>query len=189
MAFKKMDFKKAMGWTIIIVMVLSVIGFIGGSFFGNSEETSQKKEYNGFVLYENYDYWRLQIGDRQYNFKYFPTDLENITMPMDVSSLLSSDKVYLGYLPNDTLSVDGELNELAVVFYVHELIPQRACLAEEGCPDIPIINCEENKGIVLRSGAASLTKDGECLVMRASNSEELLKLNERVIYSLLGVMK
>lgn len=186
-----MDWKKVMGWTIIIVMVLSTIAFIGSSFFEDSEENnSKKKEYNGFVLYEDYDYWKLQIGDRWYSFKYFPADLENITLPMDVSSLLSAERVYLGYLPGDNLIVDGDMNKLAVIFYVNERVPQKACLAEEGCPDIPIINCEKNKGIVLRSGASTtIIKDGECLVLQASDSEGLLKLSERVSYSLLGVMK
>ena len=181
---KKFDKKKAMGWFIIIFMSLSVVGYMGGSFFTGAT-TFQEETYNGYKFYNNSG-WQLQYGEKQYYFNYYPSELEYLTIPE--VNLYESGKVYLAYQPEDEFSVNLYLQQLGSIFYINNFIPQQACTVEEGCPDIPVIDCEEKTGIILLAGDNGFSKNNNCLVMKAENSQEMQKLTERLIYKLLGVM-
>jgi hypothetical protein len=179
-----MDTTKIMAWIIIILMTVSVLGVVGGSFF--SEDGNEK--YNGFTFINTNNYWSLRINGEEYSFQYLPTELENLTLPAE-SLDFSLGKVYLGFKPADTINWEGSLNLLAFTLYKQNIMPQESCLIEEGCPDIPIINCQENPGIIIVSGdETSYTQDQKCLIMTATDNQELTKLTERLIYKLLGVM-
>jgi len=188
MGKKKIDKKKLMGWIIIILMVLSVFGIVG-SFFAQDPDSANKVEYNGFILYNRTSLWQMQSGDQWYTFQYFPSELENLSLTSNLGEWLNTEKVYLGYVPNDELNVENHLNSIGLVLYNMKIIPQKACAEEKDCPDIPILNCDENVGIIMQSGQeSSIITDKKCLVLIAEDEEELRKLTERVIYSLLGVI-
>jgi len=183
---KKFDKKKAMGWFIIIFMSLSVVGFMGGSFFtGNT--VFKEEIYNGYTFYDN-NGWQLDLGGNNYVFSYFPTELEELVVSVDIKQWFTGDKIYLGYKPGDNFSVSRNIQQLGAVFYSNSIMPQQACSVEEGCPDIPIIDCENKKSIILKSGLTGFVVDHNCLVVKAEDSVEMQKLTERLIYKLLGVM-
>ena len=178
-----------MGWFIVVVMVLSIFG-IFGSFFAEDNLGSTEVEYNGFKFNQYNTFWRLNTGGQNYDFQYFPAELENITVSADLSELRTAEKVYIGYLPNDTFTIDRQRNFLGAVLYSLNIKPQLACLTEEGCPDVPLIDCKNKMGVVLLSGKENeVTNENKCLFLKAADVQELHKLTERLIYKLLGVMK
>ncbi len=180
-----MNWTKAMAYFIVFLMVFSVLGAIGSSFFSDDE---REKEYNSFNFINMGSQWLLKIGDKDYYFQYLPEELENITSPgVD----LNVPRIYLAYKPDDTINFDKAFNSIGYVLYHHqETILQKACTVEEGCPDIPIIDCQEKAGIVVVSGEEdSYTQDGKCLIITAVDNQELEKLTERLMYNLLKVMK
>ena len=182
-----MDTKKFMAWFISIIMALSIMGFLGGSFFATQKDETAK-QYHDVTFYQRGNQWLLQSSDQWYSFSHFPQELENISMPLYLEGWLQSDKIYLGYLPNDTLIVESQLNLLGAVLLHHKVTPQKACVVEQGCPDIPIINCDK-RSIILRSGnATSASLDNNCVVMTSDTGEGLQKITERLIYKFLGVM-
>lgn len=178
-----MDKTKTTAWFIIILMSLSVIGYVGGSFF--IKDTTPQIKYNGFTLTKNGNYWQLVGGNKVYNFLNSPQDLESFSIPVDISSW--QDKVYLGYSPNNPFNVQPQLLQLTTILYDLNIRPQPACLVEHGCPDIPLLNCQQ-PGIVLKQGPTTLSVDQNCLVLSAPDTIELQKITERLIYHLLGVM-
>lgn len=184
-----MDTKKAMAWFIIIVMSLSILGFVGLSFFADDGSSEAGQEYNGFTFYQYSGQWRVNVAGQWYYFQYLPTELEAIPLAADLSEWRNFERIYLGFLPNDTLDVVDDLNFLSSVFYVNNIISQQACLEEEGCPDIPLMDCDNKFGFIMQSGSVNtFGSTGHCLVLEAVDSYELHKLNERLIYNLLGIM-
>jgi len=180
-----MNYSKLMAWFIIIIMALSVLGYVGGSFFSKEE---QLLDYNGYKLYHINNQWTITLNSIKYSFQYSPLELEELEFPtsFDIKSI---SKVYLGYNSNDTFKVENYINVLARVIYNQGKIIQQACTTEEGCPNIPIIDCVNNIGIIIVSGEENnYTLEGKCLRITAVDEVELLKLTERTIYSLLGVM-
>ncbi len=182
--------KKAAAWFIVIVMVLSVFGIVG-TFFSEEDSAESKVEYNGFALYNRTSVWQVQSGGKWYAFRYFPSELENQFLPDEIAAkLLSSSKVYLGFIPEDKISVENELNMVGLTLYNLNIIPQKACVVEEGCPDIPLIDCGSNAGIIFKYGEISRNVvDEQCLILEAPDAEELRKQTERLIYELLGVIR
>ena len=188
---RKRDYKKMMGWFIIIIMVLSVGGIISSGFYGQDQQQQAYQEYNSYKIYASGLQSQLQIGGRTYSFQYPPWMLENITLPLNVLPWLSKEKVYLGYDPLDTdynNSFSQQEQFIGAVLYANGIIPQRACTQEEGCPDIPLINCD-NAGIIFLSSTENvITSDNNCLIFQAHDASERQKFAERFIYGLLGVM-
>lgn len=173
-----------MAWFIVSIMVLSVLGIISSSFFSEEEG---KTEYGGFTFARVNNQWRLKAEGKDYYFQHLPQELENLTSPGEASWDIP--KIYLGFQPKDELNVDKAINQIAYVFYNKGAVPQKACITEEDCPDIPIMNCQEKQGVVIVSGEKNgYTQNEKCLRITAINNEELEKLTERLIYQLLGVM-
>ena len=180
-----MNYTKVMAWFIIIVMALSVLGYVGGSFFSNTD-TNNKMEYNGFRLLKTNEQWTLKIADNKYNFQYSPPELENLSLPAGIN--FNTAKIYLGFQPGHEVEVGRYINALAATIYNNNILAQQACIVEDGCPDIPIIDCENKKGVILKSGTAGFSQVDNCLVLKAEDGAEMQKLTERLIYQLLGVM-
>jgi hypothetical protein len=180
-----MNWTKAMAYFIVFLMAFSVLGAIGGSFFSKDEG---RTEYNGFDFINMGGQWMLKLEDKDYYFQYLPEELENITSP---DADLNVQRIYLAYSPVDTINFDKAFNSIGYVLYHSKgTMLQKACVVEEGCPDIPIIDCQEKEGIVIVSGEGnSYTQDKKCLIITATDNQELEKLTERLMYSLLKVMK
>jgi len=169
-------------------MSLSILGYVGGGLLGLGESTNQK-EYNNYILYYNSGLWDLVYKNQKYQFQYLPHELENISIP-DTAFLINSPKLYLAYVPNDTIQADQTILRIRTIMAAEtSLVPQVACIQEAGCPDIPIISCTDNSGILIKSGENNgfQTQD-KCLVMNIKDYSEQDKLTERLLYRLLGVM-
>jgi len=179
-----MNKNKAMAWFIIIIMVLSVAGFVGSSFFAPQDIT--KKEYNGYPFLEQSGQWQVKINTQNYVFQNYPLELENLSSP-DIPPF-SSSRVYLGFIPNDTVIAGPQVQFLASIMSQNGIYPQQACVIEQGCPDIPLVNCA-NPTIIMRSGVKNtFSTENNCTTLQAPDNVELQKMTERLIYKFLGVM-
>jgi len=178
----KINYSKVMAIFIAIIMVLSVLGYVGGSL----ASSNSKIKYNEYSFIQSGSSWKLLEYDGFY-FQYLPEDLENITSSSDF--YITSSKIYLGFKPNDNISVGNAMNSVSYLLYSNNIIPQEACTIEENCPDIPIIDCEMNQGIImLSSDTNTYSQDEKCLIITATDTQELNRLTERFIYQQLGVM-
>lgn len=181
----KINWTKAGAGFIAGIMVLSIIGFVGGSFFSQKEE---KREYKGFIFLKKENVWTLKLKETNYDFQFLPSELEDISFSSEFS--LETSSLYLGYWPGETINFKAAFNLLGSVFYNHYgILSQKACLKEEDCPGLPLLDCQKEKGIVITSGKENnYTQEDNCLIIKASNNQELRKLTERFAYYLLGVM-
>lgn len=178
-----MDKRKAMAWFIVIIMVLSVMGYMIGSFFGEEEKT-EYKDFN-FVWVNNQ--WRLKAGGGEYYFQYLPQELENLTLKEEID--LNAQKIYLGFQPKDPINTDRAMNLAGYFLSNKGVVLQKACITEKDCLDVPLLNCREKTGIIFISGEKnSYIQDEKCLIITATDEGELEKLTERLIYKWLGVI-
>jgi hypothetical protein len=180
---------KAMAWFIIIVMSLSILGFVGGSFFtAAATYEGDSEEYNGNLLFKSSSYWSINSNGQWYYFSNHPKDLESIELPIDPLTWLGTPKLYIAYKPNDTIDTAQQISQVSSLFGQYSTRIQQACTTEEGCPDIPIITCD-SPGIIFQSAdSTAIIQEQECLKLHAANDEDMQKLTERLIYRFLGVM-
>jgi len=174
-----------MAWFIVIIMVMSVVGYVG--LDSMSSESSSKITYNGFNFVNYNNQWLLRSGTKEYYFQYTPAELENITLSTTLN--FNSQKIYLGFDPNETLSFGPAFVFLRTIFSNQGIITQEACLTEQDCPDVPLLDCQNNLGIIIISGEINgYTEEEKCLRIVANDYYELEKLVERLAYKILGVL-
>ncbi len=183
---------------ISVTMVLSIVGFVGiGALHGatnqNYESSYETISYNGFTFYDLGYQKLLSFGDQGleqgYSFQYLPQELEYITFNTDLSEVFLSEKIYLAYDPSDNESTQEQLNLLAGTLTNFGKRTQDACTHEEACPDIPIIDCEQDTGLILSyAEELEVGKQGSCVLLEGSSEEEIVQLRERFTYAFLGVM-
>ncbi|MBS3123702.1 hypothetical protein J4437_03615 [Candidatus Woesearchaeota archaeon] len=184
-----MDRKKVMAWFISFIMVSSVFGYVLSFLGADNINIEQTKEYNGFTFTNQNGYWVLKSGTQSYVFQNFPIDLEQLSLPMPISDWSTKEKIYLAYQPQDNMSVTQESQFIGTILSNRGIIVQQACTEEQDCPDIPVINCEKNSGLIMHSGKENLISSKQnCLVLEAENIAEMQKLTERVAYGLLGIL-
>jgi len=127
---------------IVVLLVLSSLGFILGQKGGQENTLTNVKDYNGFKFYKTQnDKWVTNVGGVQYWFDYLPEDLVNISIP----DFVVPNKVYFLFNPLEKdNNMDYVMSKLSYVLsnLRKKMVP--ACISEQGCPDIPLKNCSED---------------------------------------------
>lgn len=185
-----------MAWIVIILMSSSVLGAIGGAIFSPSGAVvAQTEEYNGYTFLNNGGQWAVSLGGQDFYFLYPPKAVEDLVIPIDLTSWRNSQAIYLGYNPKENSTAASEFSYLTNVLYQLGIRSQSACTVEDDCPDIPVVDCNKNT-IVFNSPSnsnginpeTSISKDDNCLIVETTDFHELHRITERIIYELLGVM-
>ena|SRR3989344_694395 len=190
---KKIDSRKVMAWIVIILISSSVLGAIGGAIFSPSGGVvAQTEEYNGYTFSNNGGQWVVSVGGQELYFSYPPKAVEDLVIPLDLTSWRNSQAIYLGYNPKENNTASSEMTYLAGTLSILGIRSQLACTVEDDCPDIPVVDCSKST-IVFSSGnydnnKTVISNDNNCLMVETKDFYELHRITERIIYGLLGVM-
>ena len=164
---------------IAFIMITSVLGFV---FSGDNSQSSV--EYNGYTFTRTENGWASYIRDQYLYFTYSPADLTSD--PFNVFSI-NSEKVYIAYNPSEMdVVLQNSIDRLRYIFSLNGIIAHPACSIEDGCPDIPIVNCDDGFPIISfrKSDQNRISTDGTCIVLEGY----FVKNTDRLSYWLLGVM-
>ncbi|MBI2548536.1 hypothetical protein HYW21_04255 [Candidatus Woesearchaeota archaeon] len=176
---------------IAFLMITSVIGFL------YSGGTDDRYNYNGHQFKKSGYGWSTKIDTTWANFAYYPPELEsiNVSAPV-VPSLKDAKVVYLTFDP--TSSFIGEVDQ--VRFDLSTKFPQwlgifviDATTRDDDRYTLPIVTCMNATAdapvLYLTEGnATAISQQGSCILFQASKTSDLLKLEERLLYGLLGIM-
>ncbi len=180
--------------TIAALFGLSFIGFIGvggGADAQAAKVASSDIEYNGFVFVPTDGYWVTTINNQEIYFISPPSALESFEVPANTDQILTYSKVYIAYDPNqkiDLTSIQSRTYSFLSAYNVQTFL---ACSTEEGCPDIPVIDCNDDHAIIFlqNDNVTSIEANGNCLELNARNVETMQRQLERIFYSALGIME
>ncbi|MBW3003720.1 hypothetical protein KY337_04095 [Candidatus Woesearchaeota archaeon] len=172
-------------WFIVIIMVASTLGIVLNY---RSEDTVKAKDYKDYKFFPTSNGYMSIINNRQFFFAHFPGDLENISVEYNLN--FESEKVYFTYDPSDEINFDSSINKLGSIIFSMNLRPVKACIKEEGCPDIPVVDCEEEtpKFFFKESDSTSISQENNCVVLEAESRDKMDQLVEIIYYRLLGIM-
>ena len=184
---KKVPFYKKSGfWGIFIItiMVFSTIGFMweGSNNAGSYDYYGTKFRDVGYG-------WALNIQGKDFVFDNLPTELENINF--SINTQIKNPKVYLADYPlENNVNKQYVMQKLGSFFIMLGVRPQPACMTEEGCGNVPIVNCNlDDTVIVLKEDNVTrvYSKDN-CIYVTGKDTNEAIKASERLMYGLLGIM-
>ncbi len=173
---------------IAFIMVTSILGFT------LKDSSSNNYVYNGYTFMREGDKWKAYVNDHYVSFDFLPSQVEDIAFG---GFNLNSNKIYISYDPNQTDSVvEYSLSRLYTLLKDEGYTVVLACTVEEGCPDIPVVDCDKVQGMmdnpgVLKvektDGKAQIDLNGSCVSIDGKDVE-LIRSTDRIIYSILGVM-
>ena len=188
---KRKDNKKMqtlmMGF-IAVILVSSIMGFIwkGGP---------PKVEYNDIPFVQEPEGWSAEINGRNVVFNYHPTEVEHINMSSEIASRLSTVEI------DTTYDLDDEYAEyIAKVQYVlaqglsgFDIFVVSGFTTENEF-DRPIITCNKATPFVpvlyfKKSNETNVYLEGNCIIAEASRGEDLIKIKDRLLYAILGIMQ
>jgi len=185
-------YKKLMVYFIAFILVSSIFGVV---FFGFRDPTAKRK-YNDYTFIRTQQGYRTTIDKNFITFTYFPENLPFMIVDPQVKSLLS-DKVQISMTSDFNDPLNGTIASLQFTLgpiyndFVNTFIfdgftnenPYRPIVTcENATPSIPVI--------YLKQGNETSAKvDQQCVIITAETSQDLIAINERILYVLLGIME
>lgn len=180
---------------IIVIMVLSVFGYVANFYSGgSSNDQTSRYSYNGYEFSRNDNQWEVSVEGEQYNFAFHPLDL-NFNIPSRVSEKIDS---------NDdiTLLINPDMDQIQYVelsrFKLQEFLRSRgknvnsAVVNSSDRYDLPVKKCDSNSSslsIYFNNSLNSRSSvDGNCINIGGTTSSDYLGFSEKIIYKRLGVI-
>jgi hypothetical protein len=181
--------KRAMGIFIVVIMTMSVLGYMFG------KDSTEQSDYNDFKFYQSGNKWATKIDDNEYVFNFFPSQVENINVSSDIISRLD-DSLQIDM----TSDVDSEYKEAIALaefelsgylFYNEQYArlgftelneyekPKITCL--DSTFSVPVILFEKSNETIIYS-------EGNCIIANAKSESDIVAIKDRLLYGLIGVM-
>ena len=183
--------KKLISYFIGIIMVGSAFGVI---FFGfGSNENAIK--YKEFKFYNKGDLWSVKIDGKEALFTNLPDQVSNIDVEaIAISKLKGSAQIDSTSKFNDTLAEPIALAQFQMSSSLNNFGIFLRNGFVENISNFPIISCEDATSFVpvLYFRSANQTKvylENDCLIAESSNGAETLRLRDRLVYGILGILK
>ena len=167
---------------LLFIITFSIFEIWVNSFGGSSN--SEKVEYNGLTFELKESYWTVELGQFSFSFVYNPLELENLSVSKNSLKTLTEYQNKPLYIYSNDPSSTYEI--------YHNLIPfverfQEACLEGDNCTgNVPIKNCNDTLIVIRESTNSRIFQNNNCVFIEGSK-EDLLKLSDEFLYSLIGI--
>ena len=181
---------------VIFIAGIMVSSIMGVMFYGYNDETS-KIDYNGFALERKEGYWAVNIDDKQINFRYAPDQVDDIGLSESVSSIISNalEIDYTSFI-NDTYKeeialaqyeLNQELNKINAYIYLRGGFTTNTTFR-------PIITCSDATSAIpvlffKQSNETQVTLKEGCIIAEARSSLDVLRIKDRLLYSIIGIVR
>ena len=184
--------KKFMVYFIGFIMVSSVFGVI---FFGFSSGGAGAK-YNEFKFFNRGNFWSVNIDGREAMFTYFPTELELIPAESNaIDSLKNKIQIDVTSDFNDTFAEGIALAEYQMGITLSNFnVFARNGFTNQTKYNAPIITCSDATNFVpviyfAKGNATKIYMEGSCVIAQAGNHADVIRLKDRLVYGILGVIQ
>ncbi len=189
--------KEKKKWGTIIFMVFIIIGLTSSFvFFGFSDGGgSQNARYNGFTFTNNGNVWITNINGIPAAFNFLPEDVEGIFAFEDFSNRLRNKfEIDVTYDSNSTHKEAIALAhyQMAMTLGAYNVYLRQGFTANNSF-NLPVITCEDatqNVPVVyFKTGNISrIYAENDCIIAEASDNADFIKIKDRLLYTILGVM-
>jgi hypothetical protein len=175
---------------IVILMVGSVIGYM----FGRSSEESFK--YNGHKFLVRGNKFGLKVNKADIEFDYFPSSVEDINVSSEIlSKLLNKIEIDSTYDNNSKWKEGISVAQYDLEKYFNAIGAYFVKgLTAENDFGMPVIECDTttNNVPVIYFKDSNQTKiwiENNCIIAEAKSETDFIRIKDRLIYGLLGVIE
>jgi hypothetical protein len=181
---------------IVVIMVASSLGILLSGYAPQANEIS----YGNHIFKQDGNYLVTTINKTKVRIQSYPSDLEGIKVDEAVAGLVSSAKaIYVSYPINGT-----DTNTLGMAaqagFDMGDYLDSRGVYTMLGVSDtnqghdaVPLLDCRNataaSPAIVFGSGnESSITAEGYCVRISGVSGYDFIRLKDRLILKIAGVM-
>lgn len=168
------------GLVLIFIMFLSVLGY---ALSGNQEESDNGKKvvYNGFEFVNQNGYWKNNLDNFQFGFRYNPNEVQIIEADLNYANTYYDKPLYLESEDMQATSeIYTNLNQIAQRM-------QNACIDENDCEgDLPVKDCSNNFIIIKEAPVASIIQNESCVFI-SGPKENLTMITDEFLFNILGI--
>lgn len=188
--------KEKKKWGLIFFIVFIMIGTsVSFVFFGFSPATERVK-YNGFSFVNNDNIWIAKINGKDAAFSFLPSEVESVFAFDDFSSKLQNKfEIDVTYDLNSTYKEAIALaqHQMALTLEQYNVYVRKGFTANNTF-NLPVIACSGstlNVPVVYfrYSNTTNIHLEDSCIVAEASANADFIKIKDRLLYGILGVMK
>lgn len=173
---------------IALTMVLSIFAIV-------LDNQNNSLKYNGYKFLQSNEGYKVKVNDKTYTFQYYPTQLENFNFSQNANDVLSNSvAIAILFDPNSTQ------DDLTYIDYARFNFDDRTdkpvyfgVTQESETYLFPVLSCDnataEIPFLVFNiSTETSIVQENNCIILNA-RLLEIMAVEERVSYQMLGVMK
>lgn len=185
---KKSKWGAILVFFIAFIMISSVIGFLYGG------QRNQFK-YKDLKFTRTQNQWTTIINNQKLIFDYFPAEVEQINLSSDIiTSLLNKPEIDTTSQINDTFSEEIALAQFNMALTLNILnVYIRRGFTTNNTFDLPIITCEDATIAIpilyfKQSNQTKITLENNCIIAEARDNFDILRIKDRMLYSMLGII-
>jgi len=184
---------KAIVVFIALIMISSVFAVI---FYGYSPAETKLK-YNDLTFTRKNEFWTININKKEALFNYFPTDVDDIKInPEIINKIRNTLEVDFTSDFNSTFKEEIAFAQyqLAQMLQIHFNIYLREGFTSENEYNFPVIVCKDTTKIVpvfyfKESNQTNIYIENDCIIMEFKDSRDIIKIKDRFLYDLFGIIR
>lgn len=184
-----------MGIVVIVIMVSSALAIINSG--DNNTSSGNSVKYNGYAFGQQDSKWTVKVNGKLLAFGNHPLELESISVSQAIiQAITDSNPVVVTNNPGSVnreyiAAAQYELRQYTEIFFGKAFVNGFTINA---MPDVPVVTCTNSTlqaPVILfeDSNVTSVSIDGGCIKVSAKYNTDYQKLVERILYSLIGIMK
>ncbi|MCX6741841.1 MAG: hypothetical protein NTX24_01535 [Candidatus Pacearchaeota archaeon] len=193
---KKRRTKLVIGIIIIVLMILSTIGF---AMIENNQEVVDNTVYNGYKFTSTSSGWQTTVQGQTITTSYFPTEVLNVTGSNVYAFDFTGKVVYIAVGSQEEVYDVNELGNLNNIAERSQFACQPEAENSSFCQEsgLPIKSCEDVNSsntarvIVINSNVtepASYTYYNNCLTINAQSADLKIAV-DNFIFKIFGIIK
>ena len=183
-------------WGLIFFIVLIMVGTSFSFVFYGFSGDSEKVKYNGATFVKFPDRWEAKIDGKQAAFTFLPSEVESIAALDDsFKTLQGKPEIDFTYDLNSTYkeSIALAQHQMELTLSAYDVYVGKGFTANNTF-NKPIIRCIDatfNVPVVyFRQGnTTNIHDENNCIIAEASANADFIKVKDRLLYGILGVMK
>lgn len=188
--------KEKKRWGLIVFIIFIMIGTsVSFVFFGFSP-AAEKVKYNGIAFTRFADRWEAKINGNNAAFSFLPGEAEDINMSYDVSQRLQNKfEIDVTYDLNSTYkeSIALAQHQMGLTLATYNIFVRKGFTANNTF-SLPIITCKNSTlnvpVVYFRHGnVTNINLNNNCIVAEAPSNADFIRVKDRLLYGMLGVMK
>lgn len=189
--------KEKKNWALIIFLVFIMIGTSFSFIFFGFSPSSEIVKYKGIKFSKNpsQNIWIAKINEKDAAFSFLPDEVKDIRSTENLAARLQNKlEIDATYDLNST-------NKEAIALAQHQLgltlnsynIYVRKGFTANNTFNLPIITCNDSTAnvpvIYFRHGNSTEINGNGCIIAEARSNADFIRVKDRILYAILGVLE